>query len=341
MTVDDITAEEVLSRLGLTYFDTGDHYKLICPFHDEKEPSFSMLKTTTQYQCFGCGVKGNWYSLIKELTGSNPYRYMGITKEDTGDSLFYKALNKVLSNTSNVDEKPVKEKVIPFRIIADKEHPFDNTVCRDYCLDRGLTKTDIKEFDIFYISSGFIGDYSTKFLDFSERLVIPIYDEDGIIVAYEGRDVTNDPDKIKCLYPKKSKVGYTLFNLKNLDVTKPTIMVEGFFDVISTRKAIQDVFPDYQVTTYFGTQMSKFQIDIVNRFENVILLLDPDTGGKKGVESFDKYYTNDYEVAWLDSEHDPNKSTVKEIVSAIENRLSKTEYWLKENGLLQSKVTEW
>ena len=80
-----VPVNEVLSRIGLSYTDAGDHYKLLCPFHGDSDPSFYIRKDTSQYQCFGCGATGNWYTLVKEFTGSNPYKFLGIAQDDLGD----------------------------------------------------------------------------------------------------------------------------------------------------------------------------------------------------------------------------------------------------------------
>ena len=318
--------ESLLGRLGIFYKRrTPTQFLAQCPFHDDKTPSLS-ISDEGLYTCFGCGAKGNWYTLVESLTGMNPYKFLGIKPEPKLEMTFATALKTYTNRKSQEKEEP-----IVFKIVGDKLDPYSNEECKAYCISRYIDPEDIIKYDMFFLKRGYIG-----ITPFSDRLVIPIHDKEGRIIAYEGRDITKQQAK-KCIYPYQSKMGSTIFQNHKLDRSKETIFVEGVLDVITTQKAL----PETQVSTYFGIQLSNTQIQIVKEFKKVNLMLDPDDAGQlRGNNNFADAYDKDFSICQLE-EDDPNESTHEVIQNAFKNRISITEFYLKENDLLQATFLDW
>lgn len=344
-----VPVEDILNRLGLTFSTKGNECSLLCPFHNEKTPSFSINKNTSQYNCFGCREKGNWYSLIKKLTGEDPYKFLGI------DNPYFKESIKSLNNSDvGLSKHLFKKRVIKKQVLKEDKkddrpklniigntcHPFDDEEAREYCKLRNVNRKDCNEYSIQYLKDGYIG-----LSRYYKRLIIPIKSREGDIVSYEGRDITKRQTK-KCIYPFKSRNGSTLFDLDRLDYSKPTIFCESILDSLAIKKVVNRYFNSmYQVTTAFGIQLSYVQIDIVNKFsDDIILFFDPDDGGTLGIEIFDERLEKNsklYIANNLNSENDPNESDDEEIKKAIEDKISIYDYYITKEGLLQSKIIEW
>ncbi len=325
-----ISAEELLQRLHIPFEPKGDNQLLaLCSFHDDHNKSMSVQKDPFLYNCFACGAKGNAHTLVKALTGQSLYQFLNIKSEDKTDMSFSTALK--LYENKKTTKKKVDDYVPTFKIVAEQYLPFEDKDCKAYCLKRNLLESDIKKYEMFYIKKGYIGITA-----FHKRLVIPIYDKNKKVVAYEGRDITGEAEK-KCIYPFRSKVGNTIFQNHLLDRTKPIVFVEGVLDSIVAQRAI----PSIQFSTYFGIQLSNKQIGIVNEFTDVSTMFDPDEAGQvRGNLNFDEVYKGSFNVCKL-KEYDPNESSIEDIIEAFENRINITEFHLRNNGLLQNRATEW
>ncbi len=325
-----ISAEDLLSKLGIPFERKGDNQLLtLCQFHSDKHPSMSIQKDPFLYNCFACGARGNAHTLVKALTGQSLYQFLNIKSEDKTNMSFSTALK--LYENRKTTKKIIDDSIPTFKIVAEQYLPFEDEECKAYCLKRNLLESDIEKYEMFYIKKGYIGITA-----FHKRLIIPIYDANKKIVAYEGRDITGEAEK-KCIYPFKSKVGNTIFQNHLLDRAKPTVFVEGVLDSIVAQRAISTI----QFSTYFGIQLSNKQITIINEFKDVSTMFDPDEAGQvRGNLNFDEVYKGSFSVCKL-KEHDPNESSSTDIIEAFETRISITEFHLRNNGLLQNTSTEW
>lgn len=329
-----IQGDKLLSLMGISFTYKGGEISCLCPFHNEKTPSFFMNRETTQFYCFGCGKSGHWYSFIKDLTGQNPFKYLGIenNKEYSNSDFMF---NKTLFSVVNTKKQIVKKENPPpqFKIIAERRSPFSVQECKTYCMERGIDSDDIEKYEIFYIENGYIG--VTRF---TKRLVIPIRDKDKNIIAYEGRDITRKAEK-KCIYPYQSKVGSSIFQLHDMNFDIPTIFVEGIMDVIAVKKALGNRI---QVSTCFGIQLTNLQKEIISYFKEITLFFDPDEAGIRGAYNFKKDFKGNLFIANnFNHKNDPGESSQEEIREAINNKLNFTEFELKINDLLQPAMVEW
>lgn len=331
-----VPIDHILSSLGLSYSNQSDRYKLLCPFHRDSKASFYIEKENGLYYCFGCGAKGNWYSLIKELTGKNPYVFLGISNQDRKTDKFYRELAIQAYRKANEIRKTKKveelneESYQEIKIVGKCDHPYNIQECKDYCKQRHISEEDIETYGIFYTEDAYVG--IKRYL---KRLVLPIRHRSGQIISYEGRDITKKQED-KCLYPYKSKTGDTVWEHQSLDYNLPIIWAEGVMDVLAIQKVIKDV----QCSSYFGIQMTNKQRDIVNRFNRHTLIFDPDEGGDRGIEIFKKNVKSKFLIALLE-EFDPGEASPLELLKAYDNKMTYFDYKLQQREELQSRVTNW
>lgn len=343
----EIDIEQLLNNLDIEIVKkTADSITCLCPFHAEKTASFGIslkFEKYGVYNCFGCHASGNLFTLVKSLTGQSLYSYFGIKqeKQDKHDFNFNKEVNVMRKKAINKLTKVVEEKrniKRDFEIVATVCYPLDDSDCAAYCRKRKIEKEDIDEYEMFYIKHGYIG-----LMLFSNRLIIPIKDRNGNIISYEGRYIypIDKNSKIrKCLYPRNSKIGSTIFDYHKLDFDKSIIWVEGILDVIQTRKACRSEKYNYQVSSFFGIEMSNSQIDIVNQFSNTAVMFDRDDAGFRGIEIYESKYKYLFEIILL-PENDPNDSSIQTIQKAIDSKISIQNFYMNKYNICQPKVIEW
>jgi DNA primase len=278
----------------------------LCPFHNEKTPSFTVSPSKNIYKCFGCGQAGNGVQFLMEHEGmsfpdairhlANKY---GIELEETQSSNFDQEtqlerdslyiINDFAKDTfiTNLfDSKEGKQIGLPYF----KERGYrENTIKRfelgfalrqrDYLTKLALEKGYKKE------SMQKLGLTSQKDFDFfRDRVMFPIHNLSGKVIAFGGRTLSTDkkiPKYINSpetdIYNKSNSV-YGIYQAKT-DIRRQDncILVEGYTDVISLSQAgIENVISSS------GTSLTEGQIRIVKRFtSNITILYDGDAAGVK------------------------------------------------------------
>lgn len=329
--MENFSSEEVFNKLGINYERRGHKFVCLCPFHDEKTPSFHFDSEKQVGYCFGCGKGVNLWSLVKELTGQSLIKFLGIKNYSSTNIAYHNSLSRVQKNPCKTNGNKSEDSNVPeYSIIAKKENPYSFTIAKQYCEDRNITPQDIEKYGMFYVTDGYLGD--TYFV---KRLVIPIKNKEGIVVGFEGRDVTRTDPK-KCIYNFRSKVGSTVFDLENLDKDKPVVWVEGILDKLQVEKAL--VEEDIQVSTFFGIQLTNIQKEIVGDFKNSTIMFDSDQGGDRGINNFEEVSKSNFYIAELEY-GDPSENTLEAIRKAYYDRLISGEYFLKKYDLLNPKQT--
>ncbi|WP_343192645.1 DNA primase [Buchnera aphidicola (Taiwanaphis decaspermi)] len=281
----------------------GKNYKSICPFHEEKTPSFTVNEEKQFYYCFGCGSHGNvidflmnyekisFIDSIKKLSiicglenkyGTYDYSYK---KEKNAQQKHYKILQKI----SKFYQKQLKES--------------NNKYIHNYLNNRGINRKTIESFEIgfansenkilkkFYykkkyknilIKSGliYIDVKNNKYDFFKNRIIFPIKDEFNKTIGFGGRSIftyaikyINSPEHFVF---KKKKILYGLNKIKK-NKYKKIILVEGYIDVITLNQ-----FNINYVVSSLGTNITKYQIELIFKYTNhVIYCYDGDLAGKK------------------------------------------------------------
>jgi len=316
--ISDETLQLVLSKTDITDVvgqyvhlkKSGRNYLGLCPFHAEKTPSFSVQLEQQFYYCFGCGAGGNAISFLMEMEG--------FTFPQAVQQLAEKAGIQLQLPTGTGMEQPEKneEKEIILKahhltaqlfhhVLMERE---EGKEARAYLERRGFKLETIKEFQIGYAPDSW--DFLVQFLDkrayplplmekggliaksdkekffdrFRGRVMFPIWDTQGNIIAFGGRMLgdgqpkyLNSPESI--LF-RKNKQLYN-FHRARQEIRKQqtTILFEGYVDVISAWQA--GVFNS---TATMGTSLSEDQARVIRRnSEQVILCYDGDQAGVEGV----------------------------------------------------------
>ena len=240
-----------LKRSGRNYFG-------LCPFHNEKSPSFSVSPDKQIFHCFGCGAGGNAISFIMKIEGMNFIEAVQLLAERANITL------PTLQNNADSQKEELKAKVYKVNeFTADFYHKNLYTpnakIAQEYVKKRMLTNDTLKAFQIGFsgkfnelytalkkqgfeekeiLESGLVnrndnGEYIDRYRN---RLMFPICDVRGRVIAFGGRVLDdskpkyiNSPENI--VYSK----GRNLFGLnvaKKVDLKK-LLIVEGYMDVIS------------------------------------------------------------------------------------------------------------
>ncbi len=283
---------------------SGKGHKGLCPFHQEKTPSFMVDSQKQIFHCFGCGEGGNIYTFIMKT-----------------EKLNFPEAVKLLANKAGVqlpvyekqDSKKIEEKELIFRlnrITADyyQKNLFSPQGKRalNYLLKRNFSEEIIKKFHLGYALPGF--EYLVNFLTskkigqtgllkagltfrstktgkildyFRDRIIFPIFNLQGKIIAFGGRVMD---DKLpKYLNSPETPVYYKAKNLYGLFQAKQrirqqnqVIIMEGYTDVL-----IAHQFGFGNAVASLGTALTIQQISLLRRFADEILIaFDSDSAGK-------------------------------------------------------------
>jgi DNA primase len=287
----------------------GANFLGLCPFHNEKTPSFTVSPAKGIFKCFGCGKGGNAVNFVMEhehLSYPDALRYLakkyGIHIEEKELTDEEKKLGNDRESMLIVNEAAAKY--------------FENTLLNSdegvaiglaYFRERGFNEQAIKEFRLGYSPEerdaftqwALRNGYKQEFLEktglsifkedfkadrFSGRVIFPIFSLSGQVIGFGGRILKTDKKLAKYLNSpesavyNKSKVLYGLFHAKQEIIKQQKcFLVEGYTDVISlSMSGIKNVVASS------GTSLTEDQIRLIHRFtEDVTILYDGDAAGIK------------------------------------------------------------
>ncbi|UCE66317.1 MAG: DNA primase [Candidatus Zixiibacteriota bacterium] len=279
---------------------SGKDFKGLCPFHQEKTPSFFVIPAKQFYHCFGCGKGGNVINFIMDherLEYPDALRFLAqkagieIPRTDSGSSdieRVYEALS-------------FAERFFNNRLLASD----DGRPARDYLKSRGINEDIIKRFGLGFAPDSWDGllkaasgeKIQTVALEraglvkrkqglydrFRKRIMVPIKNISGKNVAFGGRIMPGDEGAKYINSPetdvyKKSRILYGLDISKNsMREKNEAVVVEGYFDLISLFQA-----GITNVVAASGTGFASEQASLLSRFcGRVVLMYDPDSAGIK------------------------------------------------------------
>lgn len=216
----NISVEHLLEQYNIKYKDKGSYVVCKClnPGHDDSTPSLSIRKADGLYNCFGCGFKGNYFTLYEFLTGNK------IRK------------NKNSEWNQTYIEKSRKKSLPQIEIIGNLYSPLDNKIVREYLRSVGVYSDDfIKDYGIKYsvysemIAKHLLTKKDIKFTKVVNRVCTPIYRKNRLInmEARVYEDIETLPEGTpKVLYIKGGSVE-TLYNWENIDKSKPVVTTES------------------------------------------------------------------------------------------------------------------
>ncbi len=348
--VDIISQYVHLTRKGRNYFG-------LCPFHNEKSPSFSVSPDRQIFHCFGCGVGGNVYTFLMKIEG--------ITFKEAVETLAEKANIQLptLENSADSSKEELKAKVYKVnQFTADFYHQnlYKPTakMAQEYVKKRKLNQETLEaykigfsgKFDELYkalkqqgfgekeiLESGLVNknDNGTYIDRYRNRLMFPICDARGKVIAFGGRVL--DDSKPKYINSPENVVyskGRHLFglNVAKKDAAKRLIIVEGYMDVISLhQRGITNV------VGALGTALTEQQGWLLRKStEQVILGFDADGAGQTAVARSMEILQNmgcDMRVLQIEGAKDPDEYIVKfgegRFKLAVDNAISLVEFKVK------------
>jgi DNA primase len=281
----------------------------LCPFHNEKTPSFNVNPARNIYKCFGCGKGGTSVNFIIEhehLSYPDALRYLAkkynieieeerITPEqeairDEKESMLLVNgfAQKYFSETLQVSEEGKAIGLTYF-----KERGFSNQTIEKFQL--GYSPDQWDAFTVHALKSGYVEEFLVKtgltikndrgsFDRFKGRVMFPVHNLAGRVIAFGGRILKKDEKTAKYLNSPesevyhKSKVLYGIYFAKKSIVEKDNcFLVEGYTDVISMYQAGIE-----NVVASSGTSLTIDQIRLISRYtKNVTVLYDADPAGIK------------------------------------------------------------
>ncbi|MDR1926153.1 MAG: DNA primase [Endomicrobium sp.] len=280
----------------------GRNWKACCPFHNEKIPSFIVSSEKGIFRCFGCNVAGDvfkfvmladnisWIEAVKKLA-EKANIVIQETKQDVMRTSEKAKLFAILENSAVFYHRGLREKTTSAkkaREYLEKRGITNETVNKfkmgfsskgqflRWALKKGYTTTDLlKAGLITKTEQGFFFEYM------SERIVFPIFNLEGKIVAFGGRSITNQEPKYlntpeTSVYSKSSNL-YGLFQtLPELRKERKTIVLEGYMDVV-----IPQQFGISGAVAPLGTAFTQNHAKLIARYsDSVTLLFDSDNAGR-------------------------------------------------------------
>jgi DNA primase len=290
---------------------SGANYVGLCPFHQEKSPSFSVHPVKQIFHCFGCGVGGDVFKFVM-LMDSLPFpealrrvaEKVGVRLEERAGGETYDANTKLRAALMKLHE--VAAKFFASQLGATAE----GRMARAYLADRGMTDEVVGRFRIGYAPADgqglvrqFTGsDFEKDVLEksgliiydaerqrtydrFRRRIIYPIANDAGKVVAFAGRALGDDQPKYlnspeTAIYTK-SRLLYHLDRaaqaIRKLDYV---ILVEGYMDCIAVASSGIE-----NVVASCGTSLTEGQIRLLGRYtKRVVVNYDPDSAGMAATE---------------------------------------------------------
>jgi DNA primase len=286
----------------------ANRYMGLCPFHTEKTPSFTVHVTHQFYKCFSCGVSGDVFKFVMEIEGLSFYEALKSLAERHGIPMPKR------SQYADEDSK-LRGSILAMHDLAQENFRANlaspaGEAARAYLAKRGLSRETIEQFGLGYSAasgrallrlfdersfpaalveqSGLVGkrEDGSRYDRFRNRLMFPIHDRNGKIIAYGGRALSADDNPKYLNSPetpiyKKSHVLYNLHRAKEpMRKEDRAILVEGYMDAIGVTAA--GFGP---VVASCGTSLTSGQVKLLRQVTaRIVVNFDPDTAGAGGTE---------------------------------------------------------
>ncbi|MFZ1677744.1 MAG: DNA primase [Saprospiraceae bacterium] len=341
----------------------------LCPFHNEKTPSFSVSPTKNIYKCFGCGKAGGAAQFVMEHE-----RY------DFPEAIRYLAnkygvqLEETRQDAESIEAEKERETI--YKVLEFAWQFFKNQLFKTeegqlsgltYFQERAFRTKTIENFGLGYASQTADGltsaalkaGFTKEILQraglmtqndgdfFRHRVVFPIFNISGKVIAFAGRQLQNNKRSPKYINSpeteiyQKRKVLYGLFHAKKaIRDENNCFLVEGYTDVISLHQAGIE-----NVVASSGTSLTPDQIRLIKRYaERITVLYDSDPAGiKAAMRGLDLILEEgiDVKLVLLPKDEDPDSFVQKSGMSGFKDFINqnskdfilfKTQFLLKEAG---------
>lgn len=346
----DVIGESVqLTKAGRSYLG-------LCPFHGEKTPSFNVLEDKQFYHCFGCGRSGDVFKFIEE--------YRGIPFMESVQVVAEKAGIPVTLPRDRQNHRQAPHPHQQLYAIHEEASKFYHALfmttklggeARAYLYQRGMTDEEIRHFqiglaphqpDYLYqslsakfaeeeiLASGlFHPREDNRIVDaFQGRIIFPLQDEHGRVVAFSGRIWTQADRDNKQLAKYKNSRSTAIFNksyeLYHLDKAKAVIkkqqevyLMEGFMDVIAAYRAGIE-----NAVASMGTALTAEHVRHLAKFcKRVVLTYDGDKAGQAATaKALDELQGFEVSIVSLPDQLDPDEFVQRHSPQALEQVLTKS-----------------
>jgi len=331
----------------------GRDYLGLCPFHQEKTPSFTVKPERQYFYCFGCKAKGNAVDFVMqrdrvtfidalnqlgEQAGiERPQGRGGFSKEKAGEK---QLLLEAQSAACAFFEKLLAQ-------------PEQGLAAREYLKQRGFSAESVKKFQIGLAPDGWEGLVKSPLVKkftpevlalaglvkrrekgdgyydaFRNRLIFPIRDENARVIAFGGRIMPGSTDPAKYLNSPETPLfnkSRTVFGIdlarQKIIETRTAVVVEGYTDVVMAHQ-----YGASNVVSPLGVGLTEQHVTILRRFaDRIVLLFDPDNAGDAAVDRVvGLFITQPVEIAiaQIDSDLDPDEYLVKEGLEKFEKLIA-------------------
>lgn len=283
----------------------GSSYMGLCPFHNEKTPSFSVNGPKQFYHCFGCGAGGNVFTFVMEYENYSFLEAMKFLADRAGIKLPEPETSGEAKRAADFKGRLLE---VNKQAAIYYHHQFkhkDGQAAYQYLINRGLTADTIKHFGLGYSTKDSDDlyrylkkmGYDDEFLaqtglfrfderlggrdKFKDRVMFPIMDINHRVIGFGGRITSNaGPDVPKYLNSPETKLFEKSRHLYGLNYAKSSrksqiLICEGYMDVIALHQA-----GFTNAVAALGTAFSSFHAGLLKRYTNeVILTFDSDKAG--------------------------------------------------------------
>ncbi len=286
----------------------GQNFKGKCPFHNEKTPSFFVSPARQNFYCFGCGAKGDIFSIVEEMEGVDFKGALKTLADRAGVEIEY---------SNKGESKTEKDKL--YHVLEDATTFFQSELEKNkealkYLESRGANKESIKDWRLGFAQNEWRSLYShmstlgyskeillnaglvkiadkddaekTPYDVFRGRIIFPISDVNGRVIAFSGRALEKETEPKYLNTPEtslfiKSEVLYGLDKAKETIRKKNyTVLVEGQLDlVLSHQSGVNNTVASS------GTAFTQIHLERLKRLSpRIILAFDGDNAGEKAAE---------------------------------------------------------
>lgn len=303
-----LTIEEVVSSY-IKLDKAGNNLKARCPFHNEKTPSFFVSADRGTYYCFGCGASGDIFTFVEEFEGLDFKGALKLLADRAGVELTAFTKEKKESESEKEKLYRVMEEATKFF----ESNLINNTEVLDYLKSRGLKEKSIKDFRIGFVKNDWrllYENLKNKFSDgelekaglikktekgyydrFRGRIMFPIFDSSGRVIAFSGRIFVDDGKSAKYLNSPETPIFSKNAVLYGIDKAKDSIrknnfsiLVEGQMDLILSHQAGYKNTIATSGTALSDSTVSKENVvsnlGLIRRLSsNLVLAFDADKAG--------------------------------------------------------------
>ena len=281
---------------------SGRNFSGLCPFHNEKSPSFSVSQDKQIYKCFGCGEAGNVITFVmknKNLPFVDAVKYLG------------ERVNITIEDGLGKRNKTTEKKEMLYKVNVEAARFFFSNLMntkssKEYFLNRGIKEETIKKFGLGYakdswnnlifhlrkkgfkdeilLEAGLVSiseKTGNQYDRFRNRVMFPVFDYRGNVIGFGGRVLDdskpkylNSPETL--VFQKGTNLYGLNFAIKNKIPDRYFIIVEGYMDLITLHQ-----YGITNVVASLGTALTTNQARLLKRYaDKVIISYDADIAGQ-------------------------------------------------------------